>query len=541
MFNGEYYDYRDYKSKNTKLVRSDTVALNDKLTSDPKSIYDDDWMGSFVQISKHKAEVKIGRCMMGQKPLYYHSHDDFFMIGSSEPMLAKVIALTTGKKVGANTELLSQLISRRRLQDFSQSLYNGIKKWPPNVILKQPVRALFDENILQKEIDKEFVTRWKIFTSHSQTWFKDFNIRNNIEDSIASVGYLAKEIKGGIFISGGVDSAILANCVKHNRSFKNFYTYDSGTCNSELNDAQLTAEHHGIENLKVVGALKFASFNEMVLTIQQIINRAGCLPHSFSALCFNNLCRSAVKDGCKVILTGQGADELYMGYRKYNYLSLISRNISLKMRLIAIWQSLFLGIIALRNNDTSWHRYVPFRKRKYASYQKQLLELIEAKHLDAAKRQQLKDIIWDSMPDIFSYEDNIGLSYGLEVRVPFLSAKSAIPALHAPTSELYTGTGPKGALKKAFWDILPNHIKRMKTKKGFVNEWTDYLQRWHREIVTYLSVGSLGLNSDLWSVSELEAVQKSINSGRTIKNADLLFKFIVIECFLKNLQENGSS
>ena len=56
-------------------------------------------MGSFVQISKHKAEVKIGRCMMGQKPLFYHSHDDFFMIGSSEPMLAKVIALTTGKKL----------------------------------------------------------------------------------------------------------------------------------------------------------------------------------------------------------------------------------------------------------------------------------------------------------------------------------------------------------------------------------------------------------------------------------------------------------
>lgn len=528
VFNGEFYDFQSTGAS------SDTVALSDALEDTEASNLDrKDWMGCFCKVDPFSAEVQIGRCLSGQKPLYYFSSNNLFLIGSSEILISKVMYEILEQKPSVNIRLLKNLIQRKRLQDPLLGFYAGIKKWLPNTILNIAISDLFDEDKLNARIEDEFILRWGQLIGQPEVELNQHNIRESTENGFVSVSKVADEIKTGVFLSGGLDSAILAYLSSLQEQSQNYYTYENGTKSSELDDARETANHFGIKSLREVHPTKFPSFAGFLDAVNCLIEDAGCMPHSFSSLCFARLCHAASADGCKVVLTGQGADELFMGYRKYGFLTLISKNIPLRVRLRALYSSIFSAMHALFYGDTSWRRYLYLGNRNLRSEGSRLLNRLGANRLNSSRKQQVRDFIWDSLPDIFSYEDNIGLSYGLEVRVPFLSSKCVWPVFRTPVASLYNEKGAKGGLKDAFWRHLPDHLKRRKVKKGFVNEWPAYLYEWREEIFSYLSGSSLGLQNNLWSKKELQKMRRAVNRSKGSRYSDNVFKYIVIEVFLR--------
>lgn len=533
VFNGEFYDFKSFGLDSSKAT-SDTVELAKIIESEKVSnIYQKDWMGCFFHIDTESKKVVIGRCTTGQKPLYYYSTGEVFLVGSSEFLVIRALEKLYGKPPKVNLELVKCLVDRKRLQDPFQGLFCDIKKWPANTILKLNIAELFEADKLSGLVEGEFVARWREVASLADNKLSSQDIHQFVAEGFSSVSSIDKSIIGGIFLSGGVDSAILASLASCESSYTNYYSYANGTKNSEIEDARQTARHFDISNLREVSPTSFLSFQELLDEIKYLIDEAGCLPHSFSSICFSRLCKAASADGCKVILTGQGADELFMGYRKYSFLSLITRNISLRTRLTAFFSAILSAVDVMLSGDTSWRRYLRFNNGRSSMSNSHLLSEMEVERLGPAGKQRVKDFIWDSLPDIFSYEDNIGLSCGLEVRVPFLSSKCVKPAFSAPSGSLFNKHGPKGALKQAFWGKLPDHLKHRKKKKGFVNEWPEYLHGWHQEIFSFIGPTSSGIASNLWSEKELVKLQKAVIKSKGKKYSDNVFKYIVLECFLQ--------
>ena len=209
-----------------------------------------------------------------------------------------------------------------------------------------------------------------------------------------------------------------------------------------------------------------------------------------SALGHYRLMECAKERGLKVIMSGQGADEILLGYRKYLgfYLqSLMRRGRYLRAAgVLARFAANRTVLNQIELGDAK--RYLPLL-RKLSAWRSDDSEI----KLDGAwlrgwnpvmvglgagslADRQLKDIRELSVPALCHYEDRMSMAVGREIRLPFLDSRLVDLMLRAPDEYKLRKGWTKYCLREAMRPFLPPQIAWRKDKKGFSNPQGEWLK-----------------------------------------------------------------
>jgi asparagine synthase (glutamine-hydrolysing) len=216
-----------------------------------------------------------------------------------------------------------------------------------------------------------------------------------------------------------------------------------------------------------------------------------------SALGHYRLMECARERGLKVIMSGQGADEIFLGYRKY--LGFYLQSLMRQGRYFAA-MGVLAGFAANRTvvNQIDLRdakRYVPLlRKFRESAYKDSESGLDGAwlrgwspvsvgLGLGSLADRQLFDIRELSVPSLCHYEDRMSMAVGREIRLPFLDSRLIDLMLRTPDDYKLRRGWTKYCLREAMRPFLPAEIAWRKDKKGFSNPQGEWLKRELRQPV----------------------------------------------------------
>ena len=417
VFNGEMYDTN---------IQNDTKYLADGLEHYGfKFLEWNDWHGSLAWYQPEKNKLIVCRDHFGAKPLWIYKKGKHVTVTTSLRSLSDLKENRANKKGFIINALLQG----------NESPYKDVVKVAPGEYV------IFDFN-KNKIIYKNL---WNSFKVRSNPFSKaDFRAR-----LIANIQKIAtSRQKTGLFLSGGFDSTFALSVVKDMDLDLTVYicAYDNSSGlyhnhNTFKHEARLAAEtckQWGVKHkIVVLQQDKIYDYDRRWLNNARFpwSDRNRRVPRYF-------LCEQAAKDGCKVILTGDSADELFSGYMHHHKFWL-ENYCEEKLE----WYKTF----------TRWPN-------------------IEWSDTDKWNNMLLSDLLITSEQNILATDQTCGM-FGMESRPVYLGQNFVrycyeFDGMTKFTQKFGWDTGTyKYLLREVMGDMIPNHVKDRKRKTGWSSPW----------------------------------------------------------------------
>jgi asparagine synthase (glutamine-hydrolysing) len=295
---------------------------------------------------------------------------------------------------------------------------------------------------------------------------------------------LVADVPVGVFLSGGLDSSLLAALAAKARPGIDTFSMGFGSSeHDETRFAELVARHVGSRHHPFqfdLGSF-LALFSEVAKTLDEPVGDPAQLPLLW-------LCREARKTAT-VVLSGEGADELFGGY---DYYAGFAPAVSLRERL-ARWRARRAPDLherLLEHDDGALASGFPLvlaRAQRRAllplerpgapdEWELATLARLRAAH-DPLQRASAADLLTWLPDDLLVKFDRMAMAVSLEGRAPYLDPKLAGLALALPPERRATATRRKVALARAAAPLLPRAILE-REKHGFVLP----MKRWLAEL-----------------------------------------------------------
>ena len=468
VFNGEIYNYKQLiTDHNLKCKTSSDTEVLIRLYQK----YDIEFLEylngafSFCIYDIKKDRYFCARDRYGKKPFYYYNQDGKFIFSSMIKPIIKIIGFTPA----LNKVALSQY-----LQFFTplapNTFYKDILK------LEQASFLLFENNKLT--IKKYY----KIKTYKS---IHDEPLAlSKIEDILlSSVEQRVKcDVKVGSLLSGGIDSSLISS-IYSKISSTQIDTFSVGykthTKYSELPYASLVAKSINSHHYQL--ELTQKDFIESLDDVYDYLEEPHVDPASIPLY---HLTKTIKNSGIKTVLSGEGSDEIFLGYDNYaKFLKYYDFKDSLDEK-----QNSFLNEIISSlggNKEAEYLRRVIKKENIYNSFgeiftsaqRKKLLKKVANFKYETPKKDPVD---WMSYIDLkvwlgealLSKVDKMSMANSIETRNPFLDYR-LVDTLFSIASKLKVGNTNKYLLKKIAKKYIPKEIID-RPKKGFnspFNEW----------------------------------------------------------------------
>ena len=301
IFNGEIYNHQQIRQQLNiiGITHSDTetlLLLYQKLGVD--MLHYLDGMFAFALYDRVEKKLFIARDRAGKKPLYYYRDNEKIVFASELNCLKALLPLQM-----ENNNFFHYL----RLGSF----YNQLTPYKNVLELNAGSYLMIDAKTMDiKE------TRWWNINSFYQSKNKD-----GLQDSLQKLDELlhaavkrrveSSDLEVGSFLSGGIDSGLVtAIASKYKQQIKTFTVSFDGAYN-EAPLAKLVANQYGTHHTEIP-----ISFDNLKFDIEKILCNYGEPFFDSSAIPSYYVSKEAKKH-LTVILNGDGADELFGGYRRY--------------------------------------------------------------------------------------------------------------------------------------------------------------------------------------------------------------------------------
>ena len=480
VFNGEIYNFLD--------IRKDLIEKGHKFrcNADSEVIlhgfeeYGKDILGklrgmfAFVILDKQTKKLFGARDIFGIKPFYYYLRDDVLLFGSEiksflpHPSFVREL----------NKERLPEYLSFEYIPD-RETLFRNVYK------LLGGECFTYENGKLSTE--RYFDFKYEIDNTKTLEEWADI-IADTFEKSTAA--HKISDVEVGCFLSSGVDSSYTVHELKKLQKLKTFSVGYAEEKYSELSYAQEFAKVDGVENYanKITADDFFSSFP----TVQYHMDEP--LPNP-SAVPLYHLAKNASKY-VKVVLSGEGADELFGGYNYYKepldyekYMK-VPQGIRTAAAKIASRLPNFHGKRFLvrgrypieerfiRNNYVfDWKERGRYIKGNLPSVNPAVFtkpHFDKVKDLDDVTKMQFADLNTWLLYDILQKADKMSMASSLELRVPFLDREMLKVALSIPAKHRVHKDKTKVALRLAASRQLPKKTADMR-KLGFPTPLNDWL------------------------------------------------------------------
>ena len=519
IYNGEVYNFEELKKRHQLPCRtqSDTeviLRLFEKVGTDVFSLLN----GMFaLAIYDHRnASVTLARDRMGKKPLFYYQKGDQVAFSSELNALKAVPELK--KKLTVNPHAIRNFLHLGYIP-HPLSIYKEIEKFPAGhfgIIHngKMSVSAFWD---LAQEIHKE--------VSYSETAASE-KLDELLNDSVRI--RLKSDVPFGTFLSGGIDSSLITALAQKNHS-ETVRSYAIGFKEKTHNEA-IYAKAVAKE-LKTIHTEFTVSEKEALQLVPKMLSAYG-EPYGDSSAIPSLMVAALASKEVKMVLSGDGGDELFMGYGFYNWAERLNHPVARLLR-YPISKGLQLGNERM-NRAGKLFEYPNERLKSHVFSQEQyyfseaevdqlLLEKSDilralneepkcASVLSAREKQSLFDLYYYLPDDLLTKVDIASMQSSLEVRVPLLDYRVVQFALNLEEHHKIKGGDQKYILKKLLYQYLPSQLFD-RPKQGF----SIPLAKWLRGDLSYLIKDYLAKevieNCGLVDYKEVEKILNRFRNG----------------------------
>ena len=498
LFNGEIYNYVELRER---LVREHGATFStdgdgEAILAAYKYLGEDcvrELRGMFAfLIWDTEDRVLFGaRDWFGIKPLFTLTDQRGTFFGSEKKSLLQV-----GGLAGAPDEL-----DTRSLQHYLTLQYV-----PEPATMHRRVRRISSGTAFRQRPGGPLET-WRYFrpafpiraVDDEQRLYDE--VREAVEDSVAK--HMRADVTVGAFLSGGIDStAIAALAKRHNPQLITFTTGFQREGYSEIDVATKSAQALGVTHIT-----KTVTPQEMMDTLPLIVWYLDDPVADPALVPLYFIAREARKH-VKVVLSGEGADELFGGYNIYreplSLRALTSLPSGVRSALGGLSRRIPQGV---RGKDLLRRGSIPLEERYYGNariFRDDELGFLRTRDprvsfrdvtdpvyaeiagADDVTRMQYVDLFTWLRGDILVKADKMTMANSLELRVPFLDTEVFRVASTLPVEQRVTGDQTKLALRRALRDIVPPHVLERR-KLGFPVPIRHWLKKemydWARGIV----------------------------------------------------------
>ena len=470
VFNGEIYNYRDLRQELRgaghvfKTEADSEVLLHGYEEFGPKILNRLRGMFAFVIWDKEKKELFGARDFFGIKPLYYGEMGGQLLFGSE---IKSFLPHPAFRKV----------LNRRALENYlsfqyspgPETFFEGVCKLPPaHYFLYQAGRM---------SLTRYWIPEFHAEEDKSLDYWVD-EIEKVFDNSVQA--HKISDVEVGSFLSSGVDSSYVACSANVDKTFT--VGFDNGEKYNEISYAKELSELIPVKNIsKVITPEEFwGNFGK----IQYHMDEPLADP---SAVALYFVCSTASRH-LKVVLSGEGADEIFGGYNIYKeplemaWYDRIPFPIRRAIGKLAGMLPAHRGLnFLVRRGKRLEERFIgnaymftekerrallkhPTDARPPAEMVKPYYDMAADK--DSVTKMQFVDLNMWMVGDILLKADKMSMANSLELRVPFLDKEVMALAGRIPTRYRVNGENTKFAMRKAALRRMPEKWAGKK-KLGF--------------------------------------------------------------------------
>ena len=479
LFNGEIYNYQELREELIKAghvftTKTDSETILHGYEEYGKKILDRlRGMFAFIIWNKNTKELFGARDIFGIKPFYYYKKGKEFMFGSE---IKSFLSHPNFEK-----ELDEDMIPLYLSYEYSPDERTIFKN-----VFKLPGAHCFTYKNGELKVERYYKIEYKIEDDKSLEYWEDA-ITKEFTESVSM--HQIADVEVGCFLSSGVDSSyVVKEISKGTKKVKTFSVGYEEEKYSELPYAQDFSNVIGVPN--IANKVSADEFFDAVPEIQYYMDEPLPNPSEIPLYFLAKNARRYVK----VVLSGEGADELFGGYPMYlagGHFDHYSHKVPRPVRKV-------LGTVAkhclkgknflVRGAMEPYQRFMranyvfqsaerqKFLKRPIASkvpeeYSKRYFN--EVSNLDEPTQLQYVDMHTWMIYDILLKADRMSMANSLELRVPFLDKKMLELSTRIPSRYRAANETTKIALRGAAIKQLPERTANKK-KLGFpvpLNDW----------------------------------------------------------------------
>jgi|SRR5665213_1659513 len=495
VYNGELYNYLELRSElagdgETFVTRSDTEVLLAALHKwgPDRALTKFNWMGAFAWLDRDARRLVLACDAGSEKPLYYYADDTQFVFASEIKTLLTLLA----RKFALDRDVVGQFIFQGLSDASTRTFFEGITRLEAGSYMALGLGA-----------DRGSI-RPKRFEPPA---YSDAALRLPLPDFVSELRRvfidsvrlrLRSDVPIGVLLSGGIDSSSIAavgqTLLGHAEAPRLLSVVSDDPRYDESKHIGVMERYLGQTAHKVTLRIN----PDTVVSELSTVNWFNDAPVAgLSALAHYRLMAVAKELGLTVILSGQGADEILLGYRKFLgfYLQSLLRHGHIA-RAVAVLAGFLRNRTVLNQFDLSnAKRYMKILGTLNKLTQIQPETQLEGDWLNGwqalplglgagslAARQML-DITRYSVPALCHYEDRMSMAFSREIRLPFLDSRLIDLLLRAPDEYKLRRGWTKYALRKAMESMLPAEICWRKDKQGFSNPQGEWLKQELRNAV----------------------------------------------------------
>ncbi len=518
LFNGEIYNYLELRAELTSefgatfATEGDTEAilaayhyLGEACVERLRGMF------AFVIWDAQERTAFGARDPFGIKPMFIAETTFGVFVASEKKALLRLL----GSRAGAvDGRALQQYLTLQYVPEPA-TMHTGIRRLESGTSF----RCSDGEFSSRRYFDPDFAVRPVPARDRNDLYSR---IRRTLEDSVRV--HMRADVTVGAFLSGGIDSTAIAALAKqHNPDLLTFTVGFERQGYSEVDIAAESAAAIGVEHItRIVTAEEFAAaVPAIVWYLDDPVADPALVPLWFIA-------REARKH-VKVVLSGEGADELFGGYNIYREpLSLAGFDKLPKAVLRGLARLSERIPAGVRGKDLLRRGSIPLEQRYYGNARifrdeelgflrtydpsvsvtdvtAALYAKTRARGYDDVTAMQYVDLFTWLRGDILVKADKMTMANSLELRVPFLDPEVFAVASMLPVKERVTRETTKYALRQALRDVVPTHIFNRR-KLGFPVPTRPWLAKelydWARTIIVESQTQEFIASGDILAMLE---------------------------------------
>lgn len=555
-YNGEIYNYKELKEELRGYGAafsndSDTEVIIEayrKWGADCLPRFNGMW--AFAILDRSKQEIFISRDRFAVKPLYILNREDLFMF-ASEPKA--ILAAQPEENVPDLVQVYRRVGSNIPECTDERSWYQNIKMFAASSYGIYSLRTnQFQTNTYWKPDIELFRQRWIDGRDPIETFKELFDDAVRIR--------LRADVEVGTCLSGGLDSSSIVGCCSkcHGKTMQTFSSrYADKSCDEgEFIDcvnrfAQAKANPIYPDDKEISFLDSFARINR---------NFDGATPGA-SAYSQYSVFQEVGKH-VKVVLDGQGADELFGGYAGFILPTLretvetTPRALMLKTIRGILTDNEFIDAaqlsadVGIKAFGLDYYRSLCKRTKKAVSEQRVQLRtynLLTKAFSDSviadlnawypiicnseATQMCLDDTFVSSLPQICRLEDSNAMSFSVEARMPFLDYRIVEFALALDSSYKMKGIWQKWIIREALKDYLPVKVRRRRNKMGYPAPFFRWLKDSDEKEAFREIIFAFG-KRNIVPVETIEAYYNAHMNGKANMES-ILFRYLALELWLR--------
>lgn len=492
--NGEIYNFQQLRNALSKsghkfYTNSDTeviVHAYEEWSTDCVKEFNGMW--AFAIWDSNRRLLFISRDRLGIKPVYYVATDKRFTFASE----IKALLLDQSVRKMPNDKVIYDYLVCGLVDHAEQTFFRQIKRLMPahNLLFNEcgiQIERYWETPFHSKEIENSD----KNDNAYASQFFDLF--KESVERQLMS------EVPIGTCLSGGLDSSSIACMIAQLLRLDSptlpqtmvFATGKQKTFTACFKEKQIDEREYADEVITRTAAERNVVYPDSTQFWKDIERLVYSQEEPFTGLsvyaqyCVMKLASQKVK----VLLDGQGGDELLTGYIAYHLVFL--QDLLKKRKIISFMKELFSSLDILVPHI---RHYLFSPRSKQARKMKLLLNdsfrsecastsnelsLIKYKDLPDLMR---RDMTQNNLPALLRYEDKNSMAFSVEARVPFLDYRLVEYASSLPITQKLRNGWTKLVLRNSMKGVLPEKVRKRRKKVAFATPDVTWLRDLEKEI-----------------------------------------------------------